>query len=329
LQAFYSDQFVLPLPPGHRFPMRKYRLIREMAEARVPDLRLLPAAPATPAELCSAHTVDYVERVCSGRLDAREQREIGFPWSSGMVERSRRSAGATLAACRAALVEGVAVNLAGGTHHAYANKGSGFCVFNDAAIAVRVLQAEAQARADASAPTPTQAHGALPIAIVDLDVHQGNGTAAILRGTPGVFTLSLHGEKNFPFRKEYSDLDVPLPDGTGDEDYLRALAAAFDTLFARFAPRLIIYLAGADPYQGDRLGRLALTPAGLERRDVMVFERAALADVPVAVTMAGGYASVIEESCAIHATTVAVAARYWRHHADRLAGAPVAQGAGA
>lgn len=301
MQAFYSDHFVLPLPPGHRFPMRKYRLIREMALARVPGLRLRAAEPASDAELRAAHTADYVQRVGEGLLDAREQREIGFPWSAAMVERSRRSAGATLAACRAALEEGIAVNLAGGTHHAYAEKGSGFCVFNDAAVAVRVLQAEAH----------------LPIAIVDLDVHQGNGTAAILKGSPTAFTLSVHGANNFPFRKEDSDLDVALPDGTGDADYLAALGRALDALFARFAPRLIIYLAGADPYQGDRLGRLALTPAGLERRDEMVFERAWAAAVPVAVTMAGGYATVIEESCAIHATTIALAARYWARYARR------------
>lgn len=296
MQAFYSDHFVLPLPEGHRFPMRKYALVRELAVARVPDLRLVPAPAASDAELSAAHAPEYVARVAHGRLDAREVREIGFPWSPQMVERSRRSAGATLAACRAARREGIAVNLAGGTHHAYRDKGSGFCVFNDAAVAVRVLRGAED----------------LPVAIVDLDVHQGNGTASILAGEPGVFTLSLHGENNFPFRKEASDLDVGLPDGTADAAYLAALDDALAALFARFSPGLIIYLAGADPWEGDRLGRLALTPAGLAQRDERVFAAAHRRGIPVAVTMAGGYGRDIEGTCAIHAATVECAARWWR-----------------
>ncbi|MNT20911.1 Histone deacetylase-like amidohydrolase [compost metagenome] len=216
-----------------------------------------------------------------------------------MVERSRRSAGATIAACRAALREGVAVNLAGGTHHAYADKGGGFCVFNDAAIAARVLQRDGDVRR---------------VAVVDLDVHQGNGTASILQGDPSVFTLSLHGEKNYPFRKEASDLDVGLPDGCDDDSYANALQAALDTLFSRFAPDLLIYLAGADPHEGDRLGRLKLSFAGLARRDQLVFRAAMARGLPVAVAMAGGYGNQIEDTVAVHVQTVRLAAQYHARH---------------
>jgi acetoin utilization deacetylase AcuC-like enzyme len=204
-----------------------------------------------------------------------------------------------MAACAAAMTDGIAVNLAGGTHHAYADKGAGFCVFNDAAIASRWMQRQ---RGDHPI--------AFPVAIVDLDVHQGNGTASILGGDASMFTLSLHGEKNYPFRKEASDLDVGLPDGCGDAAYLEALAGALDTLAARFAPRLIIYLAGADPHEGDRLGRLKLTMDGLAHRDQQVFDFAYERRIPIAVTMAGGYGNNIDDTVAVHAQTIALAARH-------------------
>jgi acetoin utilization deacetylase AcuC-like enzyme len=306
LHAYYTDRFVLPLPPGHRFPMRKYQLTREMALARVPTLELLEPEPATDGQLALAHTASYIDRVSRGLLSPAEQREIGFPWSLAMVERSRRSVGATIGACRSALPEGVAVNLAGGTHHAYVARGSGFCVFNDVVVAARLIQTENLGRTNKKD---------FRVAIVDLDVHQGNGTASILRDDPSVFTLSLHGEKNFPFRKEASDLDVGLPDGAGDSEYLAALDGALDRLFERFSPDLMIYLAGADPYEGDRLGRLKMTVGGLEQRDRKVFAAALERGIPVAVTMAGGYGRVIEETCAVHAQTVAVAAEF----ADRYA----------
>jgi acetoin utilization deacetylase AcuC-like enzyme/drug/metabolite transporter (DMT)-like permease len=241
--------------------MRKYSLLRERVLVDVPGLLMHEAPRAGDDALLLAHAPDYVSAVSAGRLDPARQREIGFPWSPEMVERSRRSAGATMAACAAAMTDGIAVNLAGGTHHAYADKGAGFCVFNDAAIASRWMQRQ---RGDHPI--------AFPVAIVDLDVHQGNGTASILGGDASMFTLSLHGEKNYPFRKEASDLDVGLPDGCGDAAYLEALAGALDTLAARFAPRLIIYLAGADPHEGDRLGRLKLTMDGLAHRDQQVFD---------------------------------------------------------
>ena len=306
--AFYADHFVLPLPPGHRFPMRKYSMLREAVVHKVPGLVLHEAPRADDDALALAHTTAYIHDVSTGQLDAARQREIGFPWSHEMVERSRRSAGATIAACRTALAQGIAVNLAGGTHHAYADKGGGFCVFNDAAIAARQLQRDGQVRR---------------VAVIDLDVHQGNGTASILRDDPTVFTLSLHGDKNYPFRKEASDLDVGLPDGCDDDAYAAALAAALDTLQARFAPDLLIYLAGADPHEGDRLGRLRLTMAGLARRDTMVFDFALARRLPIAVAMAGGYGNNIDDTVAVHTQTVALAARgharYRALHADGLA----------
>ncbi len=300
MKAFYTDQFVLPLPPGHRFPMAKYRMVREQV-ADLPGLELMEAPPASDTELLLAHDPIYVQRVITGTLAPQAQREIGFPWSAGMVERSRRSVGATIAAAQTALSEGVSVNLAGGTHHAYRDKGSGFCVFNDAAVAARVMQRQ---------------HGIKRIAIIDLDVHQGNGTASILKHDPSIFTLSLHGEKNFPFRKEPSDLDVGLPDGCSDEEYLMALDNALDRLAERFEPELLIYLAGADPHEGDRLGRLKLSFAGLHARDARVLEFAKSLAVGVAITMAGGYGTEIDHTVQVHVQTISEALDYWRstHH---------------
>jgi acetoin utilization deacetylase AcuC-like enzyme len=307
VRAFYSDHFVLPLPAGHRFPMAKYRALRDRVAAELPQVRLAEADAVNDGELALAHDPDYVDRVTRGCLTAAEQRAIGFPWSAQMVERSRRSAGATVAACRAALAEGVAVNLAGGTHHAFRGRGAGYCVFNDAAIAARLMQAEA-----------LRARGRqLAVAIVDLDVHQGDGTASILAEDPSVFTLSLHGAKNFPFRKTTSDLDVPLPDGTRDADYLAALDRALAELTARFAPNLLIYLAGADAHEGDRLGTLRLTTDGMRARDLRVFALADRLDLPIAVTMAGGYGRDIATTVDVHLNTVRCAFDHWRHRAGR------------
>lgn len=293
--AYYSDRFVLPLPEGHRFPMRKYRMLRDLVAQRLPEVTLEEAPHTTDGVLALAHHPQYIHRVTTGALTAAEQRAIGFPWSPDMVERSRRSAGATIAACRAALVDGVAVNLAGGTHHAQADHGEGFCVFNDAAIAARLMQAERRAAR---------------VAIVDLDVHQGNGTAAILANDDSIFTLSLHGENNYPFQKAVSDLDIALPDGTGDDEYLTKLDDALVHMFARFDPQMIIYLAGADPHEGDRLGRLKLTAAGLAARDQRVLAAAGARGLPVAIAMAGGYGRDIEQTVAIHLQTVGIAARH-------------------
>jgi acetoin utilization deacetylase AcuC-like enzyme len=300
VQVFYSTQFVLPLPPGHRFPMGKYQLLRDRLMDEVPGLDLRPAPPATDGELALVHTPAYIQAISDGSVEPAVMREIGFPWSPAMVERARRSVGATVCACRAAFSDGVAANIAGGTHHAYAHKGGGFCVFNDAAVASRLLQAE-------SLRTRRKP---LKVAIVDLDVHQGNGTAHVFRGDDSVFTLSLHGQKNFPFRKEASDLDVDLPDGCRDDDYLHALDQALDELDARFNPELVIYLAGADPHEGDRLGRLKLTWDGLEARDRRVFDWAWERRVPLAFAMAGGYGTRIEDTVQVQVNTFRVAAQY-------------------
>jgi acetoin utilization deacetylase AcuC-like enzyme len=306
MQVFYATQFVLPLPAGHRFPMAKYALLRD-ALAREPDIRLRLAEPASDGELALAHTPAYVDAVVHGALSAAQQREIGFPWSPAMVERARRSVGATVQAFRVALAgEGVAANIAGGTHHAYPDKGSGFCVFNDVAVAARLLQAEWARRGAAQRARP------LRVAIIDLDVHQGNGTARIFRDDPSVFTLSLHGARNFPFRKEPSDCDVELPDGCGDAEYLEALEWALGELERRFAADAVLYLAGADPHEGDRLGRLKLTDDGMEARDRRVFEWAWQRRLPLAMAMAGGYGHDIATTVRVQCNTYRVALAYWR-----------------
>lgn len=295
MKAFYSDRFVLPLPQGHRFPMQKYRLLREAVAESLSEVEFFEAPHTTDGVLALAHHPRYIRNVISGTLSPEEQKAIGFPWSPEMVERSRRSTGATIAACRAAMSDGFAVNLAGGTHHAQADRGEGFCVFNDAAIAARLMQAERLVSR---------------VAIVDLDVHQGNGTASILANDDSVFTLSLHGENNYPFTKAVSDIDVALPDGTQDDAYLAALEQALSDMFVRFAPQLIIYLAGADVYEGDRLGRLKLSKNGLAARDHLVMQAAYERRLPVAIAMAGGYAREIAETVAMHLQTVSIAAAY-------------------
>jgi len=304
MQAFYADQFVLPLPPGHSFPMSKYRLLREQVE-RVSGLDLRQAMPVSDGELALAHAPSYVSAVLEGTLSAAQQREIGFPWSEAMVARSRRSVGATIAAARAALASGVAANLAGGTHHASADKGAGYCVFNDAAVAARLMQAEWH-----------RSHRQLlRVAVIDLDVHQGNGTAAIFADDPTVFTLSMHGAKNFPFRKERSDLDVDLPDGCTDNAYLDALDTALGELWRRHGdvpPGLIFFVAGADPHEGDRLGRLKLTSAGLAERDRRVLAAARERRIPVALSMAGGYGRVIDDTVQVHLGTIRAALASWQ-----------------
>jgi acetoin utilization deacetylase AcuC-like enzyme len=300
--AFHSDAHSLALPPGHRFPQSKYRLLREHFEREPGLLRMQPAPAATEAELALAHTQDYVDAVLLGRLSAAEQREIGFPWSESMAERSRRSVGASIAAARTALQEGVAANMAGGTHHAYAHKGSGYCVFNDVAVAARLMQAEW-----------SRSHRSLlRVLVIDLDVHQGNGTAAIFRDDDTVFTFSMHGARNFPFRKEASDLDVDLPDGCGDADYLAALDEALDEVWCRIRPDLAFYLAGADPHEGDRLGRLKLTYQGLAERDRRVLDALRERRIPVALSMAGGYGHDLATTVAVQVATLTLAALSWQ-----------------
>lgn len=318
MQAFYADHFVLPLPEGHRFPMRKYSRLRDRLAAELPGVRFAEAPAASDGELALVHTPAYIQGIEQGHLDASVYREIGFPWSPAMAARARRSVGATVAAARAALSEGLAGNLAGGTHHAYADKGGGFCVFNDIAVTARLMQAEAGRERD------PRGHRRAPmqVAVVDLDVHQGNGTARIFAHDPSVFTLSLHGEKNFPFRKEPSDLDVGLPDGCTDEPYLQALHQALAELQGRFAPDLVIYLAGADAHEGDRLGRLKLSLDGMAARDRVVFDWAWQRRLPVVLCMGGGYGHDIETTVSVQVQTWRIALEYqqrWQALAARRA----------
>jgi acetoin utilization deacetylase AcuC-like enzyme len=298
VKAFYSDTFVLPLPEGHRFPMTKYRRLRErLLEEGVLDADdLVVPDPAPWDDLRLVHTAAYLEAVSTGTLGRDAQRRIGFPWSPGMVERSRRSVGATLEAARL-VMEGsdrVAANLAGGTHHAFSDRGEGYCVFNDVAVAAAVLLRDDLVRRTT---------------VVDCDVHQGNGTASIFAADPRVFTMSLHGANNFPFRKETSDLDITFADGTGDDEYLSVLATHLPEVLDATMPHIVFYLAGADPYTGDRLGKLAMSIEGLRERDRFVFEQCRIRSIPVVVAMSGGYAPDVESIVEIHVNTIREAAR--------------------
>jgi acetoin utilization deacetylase AcuC-like enzyme len=295
LIAYYSDHFPIPLPPDHRFPIDKYRLLREsiIAEHIIPQDDLRVPDFATRELICLAHDPVYVDKIFAGKLSEKEIRRIGFPWSPELVVRSQRSVGGTIAACRSALESGVSANLAGGTHHAHRDFGSGYCLLNDCAVAIKVIQGEKLAE---------------NVIILDCDVHQGDGTASIFSGDPRVFTFSIHGARNFPFHKVPGDLDIELEDGTGDADYLDALQNGIHQALASFEPDLVVYLAGADPYQGDRLGRLALTMEGLSSRDELVFNTAKQAGVPVAIVMSGGYARNIADTASIHLETIRQAA---------------------
>lgn len=298
MDLFYADHFVLPLPEGHRFPMAKYQLLRQrVIETRLvdPERLIIPPA-ATAAELGLVHHPDYLDKVFNGCLSEREIRRIGFPWSEQMVERARRSVGGTIAACRSALADGVAANLAGGTHHAYPDHGEGYCVFNDVAVAARVMQQEGRLK---------------KVVILDCDVHQGNGTAAIFQGDDSVFTFSIHGSKNFPFHKEASSLDVALPDGTADEAYLEMLECGLEEAIERSKAELAIYVSGADPFSGDRLGHLELSKDGLAQRDHLVLGGCWEAELPVAITMAGGYARDVTDTVDIHFNTLQIAQEYY------------------
>ena len=295
MRLYYSDVFELPLPPKHRFPMSKYRLLRERVgqSGLFAPHQILEAPGASDQQLYRVHDRAYVQRLNEGRLSELEIRRIGFPWSPKMVIRSRHSTGASIAAAYAALEFGVGVNLAGGTHHAFGDSGQGYCVFNDVCVAAREVQAT---------------RGVGEVLVFDCDVHQGNGTAAITASDPSIFTCSLHCADNFPFRKTNGDLDIELPVGTDDEKYHQALASALDTCLSRCRPDIVFYVAGADPFEGDRLGKLSLTKRGLRRRDEIVFEAFRALGIPVALSMAGGYAPDVNDIVDIHFQTIAVAA---------------------
>ena len=291
LHLWSSSAYAIPLPEGHRFPMPKYALLRDgvLEEGLVPPERLHDPGRARVEDLLLVHTPAYVEQVTTGTLPYIEQRRIGLPWSEAFVERAYRVVRGTCEAAEAALLHGVAMNLAGGTHHAFPQRGEGFCTFNDVAVAVRRLQRAGHLRR---------------VAVVDLDVHQGNGTHACFAGDADVFTFSMHGAKNFPFHKVPGTLDVELEDGTGDDVYLALLAEHLPRVLHVARPELVVYLAGADPHEHDRLGRLKLTFEGLRRRDWMVLESCREVGLPVCVTIAGGYGRDVRETVAVHLNTV-------------------------
>ncbi|HWJ17067.1 MAG TPA: histone deacetylase [Gemmatimonadaceae bacterium] len=297
LHAWSSAKYSFPLPEGHRFPIAKYALLRDrvIADGIVDPEHLHDPAAISRADLLLVHTADYVDRFTSGRLSPDEERRLGFPWSPALVERSYRAAGGTLEAATFATEHGIAMNLAGGTHHAFPSHGEGFCVFNDTAIAIRALQRDRRIRR---------------ALVVDLDVHQGNGTHAVFAGDESVFTFSMHGGKNYPFHKVAGCLDVELSDGTGDDAYLELLTRSLPDAIAASRADLVVYLAGADPHESDRLGRLALTFDGLARRDAIVLQQTREVGLPVVVTIAGGYGRDIEDTVRIHARTARIAAEY-------------------
>jgi acetoin utilization deacetylase AcuC-like enzyme len=293
MKFFYCDDFVLPLPDGHRFPMRKYSRLRERILTEIDPLAGVMTMPdgVTEAQILRCHTAEYVHKVRHGFLTEREVRRIGFPWSPELFERAKHSSGGTLGACLEALKSGTSMNLAGGTHHACPDHGEGFCVFNDTAIAARALQDMGLVQ---------------NVVVLDCDVHQGNGTAAICADDPTIFTLSIHGEKNFPFRKVPGDLDIGLPDGTGDDDYMEHLRRGVAYALDRANADIAIFIAGADVYAGDRLGKLSLTKAGIAERDRTVFQMCYERGLPVAVVMGGGYAPDVEDIAGIHFQTAQI-----------------------
>ncbi|HWS25048.1 MAG TPA: histone deacetylase [Xanthomonadales bacterium] len=300
MRIYTSDQFELPVPVGHRFPMAKYRLLRERVEAIAPRLgaELVEAPRADDAAVLRVHTADYMAKVRDGTLSEAEQRRIGFRWSPAMAERTRRVSGATMAALESSIKGcGVGINLAGGTHHAFADHGAGFCVFNDSVIAARHVQALGLARR---------------VLVVDLDVHHGNGTAALCQDDASIYTFSMHGARNYPAVKPRGDLDVELADGLGDREYLQLLERNLAYAQVRARPDAVVYLAGADPYAGDRLGFLKLSKQGLLQRDQMVFDHCRRHALPIAVTMAGGYAEELADIVDIHLATIGCAAELAR-----------------
>lgn len=295
--AYYCDHFVLPLLDGHRFPMRKYARLRQRVietETLSPNCLRVPDG-ATDSDILRAHLPEYLDKVKNGTLTSKEVRRIGFPWSLELVERSRRSSGGTLSACRTALREGISANLAGGTHHACDDHGEGYCVFNDSVVAARAIQAEGLAK---------------KIVIIDCDVHQGNGTAQITHEDTSIYTFSIHGEKNFPFRKFPSDFDIGLPDNTGDSEYLETLEIALERILYLQQPDLVIYQSGADPYIGDKLGKLSLSKNGLYQRDRLVLGMCFAERIPVTVTMGGGYAEEVDDIVDIHLQTIQIASEF-------------------
>jgi acetoin utilization deacetylase AcuC-like enzyme len=304
MKCVYHPSYQVALPPGHPFPMSKYSLLRDqlLAEGIVATGDILQPEPLDASTLGLVHTPEYLAKLATSGLSAAEQRRLGLPWSEALWQRSRLASAGTLLAARAALGQGLAANLAGGTHHAFADHGEGFCVLNDVAIAIRKLQAErALERA----------------AIVDLDVHQGNGTAAIFETDDAVFTFSMHGERNYPVAKMRSNLDVPLKDGVGDAEYLDTLQGVLPSVLDRARADLVFYLAGVDVAAGDRYGKLALTEEGIRRRDRCVIEAVRGRGLPLVIVLAGGYAPTRARTAELHAHAFRESAAYERRVAGQ------------
>lgn len=297
LQCWSSAAYAIPLPEGHRFPIAKYALLRDrvLADGIIGLQDMHAPERASSEALLAVHGTEYVSAFTAGTLEAGAMRRIGFPWSPELVERAYRAVGGTMEAAAAALDRGVAMNLAGGTHHAFANHGEGFCVFNDVVVAIKHLQRQ------------RLIERAL---IIDLDVHQGNGTNALCASDSSIVTFDVHGRRNFPFTKVPASFEIELEDGTGDEEYLTRLSSALPSVLAGARADIAVYLAGADPHHGDRLGRLRLTSDGLARRDEIVLDMCRAMGLPVAITIAGGYGHDVHETVAIHARTAAIASRY-------------------
>lgn len=299
-RLYYSPYYYADIGEEHVFPIRKFELVRDLLikEGTLAESEVREPEPASVDDILLVHTRDYVERLVDGKLTAKEIRKLGLPWSRSLVRRTFHAISGTILAARTALETGVASNLAGGTHHAYPDRGEGFCVLNDVAVATRVLQRDGLASR---------------VLVIDCDVHQGNGTAFVFRDDPRVFTFSIHGAKNYPLFKESSDLDIELEDDTSDDEYLSTLNEALQRVRLHH-PDIIFYLGGADPFEDDQLGRLALTKNGLAERDRMVLEYAKDLGVPIVTTMSGGYASKIEDTVDIHANTIrAVKEVYFRN----------------
>jgi acetoin utilization deacetylase AcuC-like enzyme len=290
MQVFYTPRYYAEIGAGHVFPIRKFELVRErlLAEGTLQPAEIIEPSPAPLEDVLLVHTEDYVSRLCNGQLTTKEMRRLGLPWSESLVRRSFYAAGGTFAATHAALAEGYSSNLAGGTHHSFADRGEGFCVLNDVAIAIRAMRAR---------------HRIRRAAIVDCDVHQGNGTATIFAGDTETFTFSMHGANNYPLFKALSTLDIELPDGTQDAEYLNTLARHLPAVFAH-KPDIVFYLAGADPFAKDKLGRLALSIDGLRERDAYVLRACYEREVPVVTVMSGGYGKDINDTIEIHCNTI-------------------------
>jgi acetoin utilization deacetylase AcuC-like enzyme len=292
MRVFYTSHYYAEIGDGHIFPIRKFELVRDrlLAEGTLTPAELIEPAPVALDDVLLVHTSDYVTRLCNGELTPREIRRLGLPWSNSLVRRSFYAAGGTLAAAEIALDEGYGSNLAGGTHHSFADRGEGFCVLNDVAIAIRSLRARTLIKR---------------AAIIDCDVHQGNGTATIFSGDEDTFAFSIHGSNNYPLFKIKSTLDVELPDGTGDAEYLKCLGNNLPAIFAH-EPEIVFYLAGADPYSGDKLGRLALSIEGLRERDACVLRECYERETPVVTVMSGGYGKDINDTIEIHCNTIRI-----------------------